>query len=428
MLSAKVDEPIISGAHEVAVEEDDHGHEHSSSGSQKFLHFLNRSAYPGALSFNIAAFALPALYGTLSKLWIANIDSLQVVTTDIYTYIGVVAEVLNEGLPRTAWLLIGDKTNRTILSRISLSYTLITVQALLGLIMTFIFIGAADRVAAAWVPETVREASLTYVRISSVQALSSAVEVAVASSTRALDKPNVPLFISSMKFVVNIALDLLLISRFHVGTVTPTTTIQALVRMSCDLTASLAGLLYFLVLSRRMQRISSSHHVKPRPSFSDLKILIPPGISTFLESALRNALYLWLVHGVVSMGADYATAWGVFNTIRWGIVMVPVQALEASSLAFVGHAWGRWRAKVGIEMQQPRASFGDLRSISKPAATSASLALLVEIPLCIGLSLGGVKSFAYYLSQAEPVALITEKMWRVSQFAIPISLSTFPQL
>lgn len=126
------------------------------------------------------------------------------------------------------------------------------------------------------------------------------------------------------------------------------------------------------------------------------------------------------------MGADYATAWDVFNSIRWGIVMVPVQALEAASLAFVGHAWGRWRAKVGIEMQKPRASFGDLRSIAKPAATSASLALLVEIPLCIGLSLGGVKSFAYYLSQAEPVALITEKMWRVSQFAIPISLPNFP--
>jgi hypothetical protein len=106
MLSAKVDEPIISGAHEVAVEEDDHGHEYSSSGSQKFLHFLNRSTYPGAVSFNIAAFALPALYGTLLKLWIANIDSSQVVTTDIYTYIGVVVEVLNEGRPRTAWLLV----------------------------------------------------------------------------------------------------------------------------------------------------------------------------------------------------------------------------------------------------------------------------------------------------------------------------------
>jgi hypothetical protein len=234
----------------------------------------NCSTYPGALSFNIVPFALPAFYGILSKLWIANIDSSQVVTTDIYTYIGVVAEVLNKGLPRTAWFLIGDKANCTVPSRLSLSYTLITVQALLGLIMTLIFIGAADRVAAAWVPETVRDASLTYVRISSVQTLSSAIEIAVASCTRALDKPDdVLLLVRSTKFMASIVLDLLQISQFHVGNFMPTTTIQALVRMSCDLVASLAGLLYFFVLSRKMQRLSSSHDMKPRPSLSDLKII-----------------------------------------------------------------------------------------------------------------------------------------------------------
>lgn len=45
------------------------------------------------------------------------------------------------------------------------------------------------------------------------------------------------------------------------------------------------------------------------------------------------------------MGQNYATAWGVFNTIRWGLVMVPVQALEATSNAFVGHRWGVWLVK-----------------------------------------------------------------------------------
>jgi hypothetical protein len=52
---------------------------------------------------------LPALYGTLSKLWVANIESSQVVTTDVYIYIGVIVNVLNDGLPRTAWNVIGDK-------------------------------------------------------------------------------------------------------------------------------------------------------------------------------------------------------------------------------------------------------------------------------------------------------------------------------
>jgi Na+-driven multidrug efflux pump len=79
-----------------------------------------------------------------------------------------------------------------------------------------------------------------------------------------------------------------------------------------------------------------------------------------MESALRNSIYLWLIHGIVSMGSDYATAWGVFNTIRWGIFMVPVQALEATTLTFVGHAWGKWRAEVGPTLKNPKASKEDL--------------------------------------------------------------------
>ena len=60
------------------------------------------------------------------------------------------------------------------------------------------------------------------------------------------------------------------------------------------------------------------------------------------------------------MGEDYATAWGVFNTIRWGLIMVPVNALEASTLTFVGHNWGRFRAGVGVEVRRPKASKKDV--------------------------------------------------------------------
>lgn len=267
---------------------------------------------------------LPALYGTLAKLWVANIDSSQVVTTDVYTYIGVIVEVLNEGLPRTAFTVIGDRTTRTIRSRISLSYTMILVQIILGMILTFVFIGSSKQLAAAFVPAAVRQTSLTYVRISSVQALSSAIEVAVGSATRALDHPDVPLLISSTKLVVNIILDLLIISKFHVGHGTPTVNGQALIRMACDLTSAVTGLVYFVFIATKLKRAGATEE-KVRPSFAALMALVRPGISTFLESAQRNAVYLWLVHGIVNMGSDYATAWGVFNTIRWGIVMVPVQ-------------------------------------------------------------------------------------------------------
>ena len=65
----------------------------------------------GALLFNILAFLLPALYSTLSKIWVANINTKLVATTDSYTYIGVVSEVINEGLPRAAWVIFGGSLN-----------------------------------------------------------------------------------------------------------------------------------------------------------------------------------------------------------------------------------------------------------------------------------------------------------------------------
>jgi Na+-driven multidrug efflux pump len=290
----------------------------------------------------------------------------------------VIVECINEGLPRAAWLIIGDKSSRSYSARLQLAYTLIAFQMMLGTLLSIVFLAASNRVAAAFVPAAVRAASIKYVRISAFSALSSATEYSVSLATRALDRPDVPLLISSVKFLVNIVLDLLFISKVHVKGVTPTVNTQAIIRLCCDLTASFAGLAYFIYRNKVHKRTTTSldtsdhHHIiedqdqKPslRPTLSSLKILARPGIFTFTESAIRNALYLWLVHGIISMSADYATAWGVFNTIRWGLVMVPVQALEASSLAFVGHRWGAWRAGVGPDVKRAKASKRELISRS----------------------------------------------------------------
>lgn len=327
---------------------------------------LTFDSYAGTLIINICAFMLPALYSTLSKLWVANIDSSRVVTTDVYTYIGVVAEVINEGLPRAAWNIIGDKSNRPLSQRYSLSLTLIAVQAVLGLILSVIFVGAAPQFANAFVPETVREASLTYVRISAFSTFSSAIQTAVAACTRALDRPDVPLIISSATFAINIVLDLLIISKFHVGSFEPTVNMQAGNQLVCNIVAAIIGLVYFLygvIKDHRASQIMSEASGPIQPTFAGLVILIRPGWMTFLESAVRNALYLWLVNGIVALGSDYATAWGVFNTIRWGLIMVPVQALEATSLAFVGHIWGQWRTVVGSQNRRPRATSRQVRGI-----------------------------------------------------------------
>ena len=368
-------------------------------------------SYSGALLFNLFAFLLPALYSTLSKLWVASIDSSLVATTDTYTYIGVIAEVLNEGLPRAAWLVIGNDATRTFAERLRLAHTLIAFQATLGFIMSIVFLGAADAFADSFVPAPVRDASLTYVRISGFSALSSALETAISSATRALDNPDVPLVLNLVKFAVNIILDLVLISKVHIGVFIPTVNAQAAIRLACDMTSAFAGLAYFVYITSLRQRESTAGQ-SVMPHLKALKALARPGFITFLESAVRNTLYLWLVSGIVSMGLTYATAWGVFNTIRWGLVMVPVQSLEATSLAFIGHGWGEWRDVVGIDAWKPRVSRKQLFVIIRPALISLAIALAVEVPMCIFLALFGCKPFAYYLSESEDVAQVTAYMWQ----------------
>ncbi|KAL8642377.1 MAG: hypothetical protein Q9228_000930 [Teloschistes exilis] len=379
--------------------------------------YVNRATFQGSLLFNLFTFLLPALYGTLDKFWIANINPSLVVTTDVYTYIGVIVEVLNDGLPRSAWLIIGDKSTRNLSSRLELSCTLILVQTFLGAIMMIIFISSSERLAGAFVPTEIRHASLKYVQISSVSALSSALQVAVANCTRALDHPDVPLLIALTTVLINIILDLLIISKFHVGSWTPTIIDQALIRMACDMTAAMVGLIYFLYLVQRLRRQNSEHR-SPTMSASwtrllaALKILAPPSTYTFIESALRNALYLWLVSQIVSLGQTYSTAWGVFNTIRWGLIMVPISTLEASTLAFVGHNWGQWRARVGANLTRVKATKSDIIAIAKPGFIACGVALVIEVPICVALSLRGMEGFAYYLSGSSDVASITAKMWQ----------------
>lgn len=332
---------------------------------QAHYHLLNSwlidaISYTGAFAFNICAFLLPALYSTLSKLWVANIDASQVVVTDVYTYIGVVAEVINEGLPRASWFIIGDNSSRSLTSRISIFYSLIVFQTILGALLSIIFVSAASSFADGFVPIEVKKTSLTYVRLSAFLALSSALETSVAASTRALDRPDVPLIISSAKFFVNIVLDMLIISKFHIGSFRPTVNTQAVIQLCCNMSSAVAGLAYFVSRSMRLGKASGGTQGSMKPSLMALSPLLRPGFMTFVESAVRNALYLWLISGIVSMGSTYATAWGVFNTIRWGLIMVPVQALEASSLVFCGHAWGQWRANVGTRTRRAEASRGDV--------------------------------------------------------------------
>lgn len=196
---------------------------------------------------------------------------------------------------------------------------------------------------AASVKDGGESASLAYVRYTSLLAFSSAIEVSVSNCARALDHPEIPFYVSICKFVLNLILDVTIMSQFHTLLHKPSMVNQAITQMVCNLVSATVGLCCFVAIIRGFLK-NDKEKSRARPCYSSLKTLATHGFWTLTESALRQSVSMWLMNGLVAaMGPDNFIAWTTFNTIRSGILTVPLQALEASTLTFIGHAWGEWR-------------------------------------------------------------------------------------
>ena len=69
--------------------------------------WYSRERYAGALLMNLATAFIPALYGTLSIMWVGGLGGAGRVAVAVsYTYAGVVVECFNEGLPRAVWYVL----------------------------------------------------------------------------------------------------------------------------------------------------------------------------------------------------------------------------------------------------------------------------------------------------------------------------------
>jgi len=75
------------------------------------------------------------------------------------------------------------------LDRLSLTFTLISVQASLGFALSAILFFAAPAFVGAYIPGDARDISVKYIRILAFDSLASTVAVSVSFGTRAMDKP-----------------------------------------------------------------------------------------------------------------------------------------------------------------------------------------------------------------------------------------------
>lgn len=104
-------------------------------------------------------------------------------------------------LPHRSTIGSGDTTRDSasqLLERLSLTFTLISVQSILGTVLSIIFLFAAPAFVGSYVPGETRAVSVKYIRILAFDSVASTLNTAVSFGTRALDKPEqVPSFAHS---------------------------------------------------------------------------------------------------------------------------------------------------------------------------------------------------------------------------------------
>ncbi|KAI9099867.1 hypothetical protein DFS34DRAFT_680246 [Phlyctochytrium arcticum] len=416
------------------------------------LRFPARNTFAGALLLNFIAFLIPALYGTLQKLWIGQIDPSGVRVKDAWGWMTLLTDTATEGLSRVAYLLVGDLT-RPMGDRLQLATTLVLGQGFSGIFGASALAIAAPGFALPFFSSAIKASSTKFVRVASFAAGFGVIQAAVEATTRSLDRPEVPVVISLCKTILNIILDAALLSPYRVDKAIPTYNTQAAIRLSCDGFGAFVGCVYFVYLVYKIKPRGTKF---PIPTFHTVLVILHPGNFSVVEAALRHGLLHWLAAAIVPLSAPYAAAFGVFKKIRLGLIMVPALALDRTSVTMMGHRWGAfrerfgdpksWRAgplqnneakETGIELEDDtidvehvcsidkkapvvistavltsaNPSYKDIIDLARPGIIALVAILVIELILNTILSAGPIRNLAFYLSSNAPVADLAANMF-----------------
>lgn len=382
----------------------------------------------GALAFNALAFLLPASLTTLSKTWLPRTDSSHIGTSNEFQCLDFTSKLLNEGVPRAAWIVIGDTASRTYSERLRLTHTLMLFQLVISFVVFLLFSMLADLFVTPGLSDENHGRTLAYVRLIAGSMIPSAVETALVISSRALDRPDIPLVISFTNYILNIILGV------HLGAILPAEkwganadlTTQTELTLLCNILSLLAGLAYYVysAIFRSHNLLSTS---RLRPGLASLSALWQPGMNTLLESLLRNLLSIFATSSIGSMRLLHASSWLIFTDLRWGLLMAPTRAFEAAALTHVAHNWSQLHAQAGLAAERVRISWGRVRLITQPARAAIALNIALEVPVSIFMGVWAMQHYASWsASNTSDIAQVAGQMWRASGWAYLCYVMSLP--
>jgi len=346
-------------------------------------------AYPWHfIGFLILAMLIPKFYDLSNIYWIGRISTNALAITEQFEFIAVTIEIVNETIPFGILALVAQNYhNRDKVIEILKAGLLI--QIIFSLIVTgIVVLFTKDFVATIGTPVEIVNLTTQYLLLKSIALPFEAVSYILLIAIKSLQKGKEALILVTISVIVNMILDLFLISStpvsLHLGI--QGVAIGYVVSKVLLMFISIGYVLYLLKLD-----ISTIIQTKWREHVAPLFRI---GGWTGLDSLVRNVGYMGLLLVLNVMGTNEYGGYGLAMWVMWTL-LIPVLALGEGTSVVVGNYFGEKR-------------FGDLMNVVK-----ASMVLVIAIMLAIaaiGILWWGALS-TFFNPNLEMVRYSVETFW-----------------
>ena len=281
----------------------------------------------------LLAWAIPAIYTLVNIFFIGKMEMEAVAISEQYENVGVILEILLEMFPLAVLALVARNFTDTekvanVVKSAFVMQLLITVA-----FMLLIIFGASFFVDAINTPQEIQARSEAFLQVKAIAMPFEALSVLFIISIKAMKKGNLAVGIASIGVILNVVMDVLVISDFSFS--------LKLGLMGSAWDYVVTKIIIFAVSAFLFYRL-----VKAKPDIrfdkKEVKAILRIGKYTGMESAVRNAGYIFGVLIVLNtLGVAEYGGYGVAMTIMWLIFLIPVLSLTEATNVAVGNEYGK---------------------------------------------------------------------------------------
>ena len=309
------------------------------------MKFLNKTdwkkltyPYPWSfMGFMLLIFITPKLYDLSNVYWIGRISFDALAITEQFEFVAVSIEIVNETIPFGVLALVARnyKSREKILSILKAG---LIVQIFFSILLMFIVVFFNSQfVSTIGTPEAIVETTKTFLILKSVALPFESIAFLLLIGIKSMRKGKEALYLMLFSVILNMALDLILISdrsfSLHLG-------IQgvAIGYVISKVSLMIVSVVYFGYILE----INWTAFIKETKFKHMFKPLFKIGGWTGFDSLTRNLGYIGLLMVLNLIGINQFGGYGLAMWVMWTLI-IPVLALAEGTNVAVGNLYGERR-------------------------------------------------------------------------------------